>query len=184
MVAGYKDLLPTKAKHDFYPHIIWIAPPLNINFCNNKLRVLFSDALESAVEEYPEMCMLTLRKVWDEDEPAFYRKEQRRFTPEGYHVYWLAVDASIKFWSKALSEILIKKQKKAVYTLKNDNKAPNPPSDLGNKGLKQNNFKTTQAVAWRRSRDTYWKTKAYNPEPHQTKNPSRMLPKPPPVKRI
>ena len=41
--------------------------------------------------------------------------EQRRYTPEGLNDYWLAVDASVKFWDKTLAEIMIKRQKKAEF---------------------------------------------------------------------
>ena len=55
--------------------------------------------------------------------------KQARFTPEGYNCYWMSVDASLKFWDKTLSEILVKWQKKfafkqhAVY--KTDNRIKN-----------------------------------------------------------
>ena len=61
--------------------------------------------------QYEYMCCLKLKKVWDEQEGLFYFMEQRRFSEEGLHAYWLAIDASIKFWHKTLSEILIKNQK-------------------------------------------------------------------------
>ena len=119
MLTGYKDALPIKAKREFYPQLIWIAPPLNKNFANNHLRSIYMEVLENCVESYAQMCCLKLIKIWDEEDGSLYRKDQRQFTPDGYQAYWSSIDASVKFWHKTLSEILIKKQKKSMYSLTN-----------------------------------------------------------------
>ena len=116
MVKNYKEALPAKTRQEYYPRIIWICPPVNINFANNPLRSLFAESLQSSVENYTNMCCLTLKKIWDEQEGSFYLPLQRRYTPEGLHAYWLSIDASIKFWNRMLADILIKNQKKAEYT--------------------------------------------------------------------
>ena len=119
MIKNYHKNLPIKAKREFFPHVIWILPPEHISFANNDQRNAFSEAMESVISELPAMCCLHLKKVWDPEENAFYRWQQRRYTLEGYHAYWLAVDASVKFWVKTLSDILVKKQKKKLYVVTN-----------------------------------------------------------------
>ena len=73
--------------------------------------------MEEIVEQdnfYNEMCCLRLKKGWDKLNGGYYLQEQRRFTPLGLLSYWAGVDAAIKFWSKTLQEVLIRKQKKMM----------------------------------------------------------------------
>ena len=118
-IIDYKGKLQTKAKHEHYPHIIWIPPPTHRNFSNNKYRSKFSEVLETIIEQsYSNtMCSLKLKKVWDEEVSGIFLQHQRRFTPKGYLQYWRGVDASLKFWDKTLAKILVKKQKKAQFKL-------------------------------------------------------------------
>ena len=126
-IKNYKAQLPTKCKEEYFPHIIWMLPPCHKFFANNRSHQLFCNVMESEVENFTSMCCLRLKKIWDENEGAFFLQEQRRYTPEGLHAYWLAIDASIKFWHKTLSEILTKKQKKSVFQLKANRAMPLKP---------------------------------------------------------
>ena len=116
LISKYKEFLPKKAKQEFFPHCILIAPPEHKYFSNNKMRK-FSVALETIVTEYPGMCTLRLKKIWSDSDGSLYRPEQRRFTPEGFQTYWMAVNLALKFWNRVLNEIMIKKQKKELYHL-------------------------------------------------------------------
>ena len=111
-------LLPKKAIRDYFPQVIWIAPPSHKYFQNNRAREMFTNLLEQKIaEKYEAMCCLRLKKFWYENCGALYMKEQRRFTPDGYFTYWRVVDAAVKFWARTLSDMLCKKQKKASYKL-------------------------------------------------------------------
>ena len=98
-----------------YPQIIWISPPTNINFHDNDRRKRFADVLDVAVQKYPEIACLTLKKAWMSDNPNLYLKHQGRYTPEGEITYWLGVDAALKFWDRTLTDIMIKRQRKEMY---------------------------------------------------------------------
>ena len=99
-VVAYKEKLPTKAKREYIPHILWIAPPVHKYFYNNEQRTRFARVLESLVQKYPEMACLQLKKVWNEQEGGLYLKDQSRFTDRGLSTYWLSVDAALNFGTK------------------------------------------------------------------------------------
>ena len=119
LIENCKDTLPVKAKLEFFPHFIWITPPTHRGFTNNEEREIFAGVLDVQTSKYNSMCCLSFRKVWDHEEAAFYQFQQCRFSPEGLHAYWLSIDASIKFWNKTLSDILVKKQRKAFFSKNN-----------------------------------------------------------------
>ena len=78
-------------------------------------------------------CALTLKKIWSPDKSNFYLPQQRRFMLMGLQAYWLAVDASIKFWDKTLADILIKKQHRGQFVYpKPDKKVPHASSHYNN----------------------------------------------------
>ena len=58
MLANYANKLPKKAKEEYFPHLLWIAPPQHKYFANNFEREEFAVALESAVENFTNMCTL------------------------------------------------------------------------------------------------------------------------------
>ena len=68
LISSYKEKLPTKAKREFFPHIIWIAPPDHISFPDRIAHRKFGEALETTILQYDEMCVLRLKKVWDTEE--------------------------------------------------------------------------------------------------------------------
>ena len=72
----------------------------------------FTGLLEDAIEEnYTNMCVLRLKKIWEPADNSLYSLSQRKFTEEGLATYWKAIDASIKFWDFTLYDILCKKNK-------------------------------------------------------------------------
>ena len=133
LLNGYKDKLPSKAKLQWYPHILWIIPPTHKYFSNNTEREFFSTILEEEVcqDHYPNMCTLCLKKVWDDQDGAAFLSKERRFTPVGYSLYWLAVDAAIQFWNKTLCEVLLKKTEEgdiSHYHCTFNKESPSTPS--------------------------------------------------------
>ena len=112
IISGYKSKLPNKSTHEYLPHVLWILPPQHKNFGNNARRELYESSIETLVDKYPNMGALRLKKVWEELDGSLYLREQNRFTDQGYHDYWNAVDAAIRFWDRTLIEIMYKRQKK------------------------------------------------------------------------
>ena len=112
MISNYTEDLPQKAKWQFFPHLIWILPPPHKYLANNILCECYNWAMAEEVSNYPAMCALCLKKVWDEKDGALYMQEQRRYTPTGLDYYWQAIDVAIKFWDRTLQEIMMKRQKK------------------------------------------------------------------------
>ena len=115
MIMCYLEFLPSKAKKLFQPHVIWIIPPQHKYFANNEVREYFATALEVEVTRYSYMCMLRVKKTWDEMDGNLYLRGQCRYTPQGLHDYWLAIDQAIKFWDRTLREIMIKRQRKSLF---------------------------------------------------------------------
>ena len=73
---SYKDMLPTKARQAFFPHVIWILAPSHINYYNNPAREKFAVALSAAIRRYPEMACLSLKKLWTPTDGQLYLKHQ------------------------------------------------------------------------------------------------------------
>ena len=172
ITAGYLDKLPTKAKEEFFRHIIWIAPPQHKYFSNNYEREQFTAAMEATVELYPNMAVLRLKKVWEENEGNLYMREQRRYTQAGYYSYWKSVDAALRFWDKTLKEIMLKKQKKQPlaeimchpkHNLNSTNSSQTTTSDMKHSNYHRNNKPSTHRAhhrsptVSRRSRYTWHK---------------------------
>ena len=115
LITSHASKLPAKSKQDWQPHIIWIVPPQHKYFNNNELCELFGQALETEAAEFNNICALCLKKIWDETHGNLYLRDQRCFTTDGYHDYWLAIDNALRFWDKTLREIMLKRQKKLDY---------------------------------------------------------------------
>ena len=116
LIVNYKKFLKSKSKLTHFPHIIWILPPTHKYLANNKQREMFCEVVEDIIEsDYISICGLRLKKLWDERNGNLYLRQQRRFTPEGFMTYWGAIDSAIKFWDTTFADIMVKKQKKALY---------------------------------------------------------------------
>ena len=102
--------------------MIWIKPPENTNFANNKLRRRFSAALDKCVTYHDHTYALELKKGLDKDDSSLYNKSDRRFTSAGYKSYWGAIDKTIKF---ADTLLLKKEESKTKKEARKDNSKPN-----------------------------------------------------------
>ena len=113
--------------------MIWITPPDHKYFTNRELCKKCAESLQKVANNHHNTCALTLKKMWSPDKSNFYLPQQRRFMPMGLQAYWLAVDASIKFWDKTLADILIKKQHRGQFIYpKPDKKVPHASSHYNN----------------------------------------------------
>ena len=117
LIASAKDHLPTKAKCDNYPQILWIEAPQhdNIPTTNQLMRTKFNAALNTAASFHDIDHVLQLKKVWDPHSLNLFLKEEKRFTSDGLIDYWLAVDKTVKYANTILfKKIEKKKEKKAT----------------------------------------------------------------------
>ena len=118
----FKDLLPSKAKRENVPHILWIAPPTHYYFSddNNSRREIFGKSLEVAVNAQKGMSILKMVKFWDHNNTNLFLDESYRYSSEGLKMYWRSVDAAVHFWNVAISKKLdkIKPKKSSVMSRK------------------------------------------------------------------
>ena len=114
IISQYKNLLPNRCKREYFPHIIWIAPPGHKGFGadDNVRQRKFTDCLLSLVvsaKYYNKMSVLKMVKFWNPEDTSLFDETEHRFTSEGLFHYWLSVDAAVKFWDTLLSEKFHKK---------------------------------------------------------------------------
>ena len=95
MILAYKDYLPTKAVRTTQPYIIWIEPPVHVNFTNNEERQWFTEILRDTSKKYTNVLSLGLKKVWDPEDNSLYLYKESRFTAAGLNAYWEAVDRTV-----------------------------------------------------------------------------------------
>ena len=114
IIMSWKEYLPVKAKNSTYPQILWIEPPVNINFHNNAEREKFAKSMNNAVRYHDNMHVLKLKKIWDEDDTTLFVKETNRFTTNGIKKYWEVVDKTVRFADTILLRKDKKQQNKAV----------------------------------------------------------------------
>ena len=98
----YKDYLPVKAKNEWVPHLLWMAPSQHKNFTNNHKRAITSEFLVEEVKFYKNMSALHMVKIWEEDNSNLYLTNCHRFTSEGLIKYWLSIDSAIRYWNVAI----------------------------------------------------------------------------------
>ena len=110
-IDAYKDYLPEKAKHDYEPQIIWIAPPMHKHFgdANNRRRAKHDEILHEVILTQPKMVYLKMLKEWDYHNGKLYIYDSDRFTSEGLYKYWESIDAAIRYWDMALHNKIAKK---------------------------------------------------------------------------
>ena len=114
VIATYKDYLPAKCKRENIPHLLWMAPPSHKYFTdsNNEKRAKYTNALQAVVSMHENTSMLRLVKFWDHSDSNLFLEEQYRYTTDGLDMYWLSIDAAIRFWMLAISKKFDKSKKK------------------------------------------------------------------------
>ena len=125
IISSQKDYLPSKAKREYFPQIVWIEVPENDNFShgNNLMRSKFNTALATASNFHDNEHVLELKKVWDPHSKNLFLKEERRFTATGLTDYWLAIDKTVKY----TNTILFKKVEKSKIKKAKDRKERRTP---------------------------------------------------------
>ena len=105
LIASQKEYLPKRAKKAEYPQMIWILSPLHDNFSNITECIKFNKAVESVAQFHDNTFPLQLKKIWNKTDNSLYSAEYHRFTNKGYGVYWMAIDATLKFADTILLKI-------------------------------------------------------------------------------
>ena len=97
LIAEFKQFLPSMCKRDNIPHILWIQPSRNINYYNDESRYKLGKQLLEHANKYKNQSALELVQVWEFNNRSLYLTEQRRHTLQGKHLFWKAVDRTIRF---------------------------------------------------------------------------------------
>ena len=96
-LLAYKEKLHSKLKKVYYPYFIWIEAPLHSEFDNNRDREIFNAALKEVSLLHEDVAVLELKKIWTYDNRNLYLANSDRFTVQGLHTYWEAVDRTVKY---------------------------------------------------------------------------------------
>ena len=129
-VSSFKEFLPAKCVNTDFPQFLWIAAPMHENFNNNNLCFKFNRCLEETCKLHPRTTSLTLKPIWDPKDTCLYLGNSQRFTAEGYHSYWEAVDRMVRYFDS----VLLKKQLDWKKSKKVFNLAANPGQLFSQKG--------------------------------------------------
>ena len=135
LISIQKDHLPRRSRRHMYPQIIWIEPPVHINFSNNLLREQFNNKLNDVASYYENVSVLQLKKVWDPDNGNLYLADSAHFTSEGLNANWRAIDATVRYADTILVKRILAKT-------------------AGSKAKKPKSFDKKDKFHWRRSEDT------------------------------
>ena len=118
-VTSYKENLPAKCIRSGYPHFLWIQASLHKHFPNNAECTKFNRSLEDVAKFHGSMDTLQLKKVWSSQDPGLFIGENRnQFTTSGFHVYWEAVDKTVRYYDS----IVLKKYKLQKKSAKSSQK--------------------------------------------------------------
>ena len=90
-----EQYLPTRAKKEQYPMIIWITPTIHMHYRNNNLCRKFANEMESQVPtNHHAFCSDVL---WNSQSPAVVNDMTGKMIPAGIRRYWHAVDRLIRY---------------------------------------------------------------------------------------
>ena len=73
-----------------------------------KNRNNFNKAVNMTALVHDNTWSLQLKKIWDPQDTSYFIEEQKKFTANGLHAYWEAIDKTIRY----ADMILFKKQNK------------------------------------------------------------------------
>ena len=124
-VATFKEHLPAKSIRE-YPFILWIHAPLHDGFTNNNLRHKFNRSLDETARIHSNVTSLMLKRVWNVQDNTLYLHEHGRFTCDGYHSYWEAVDCTTRYFHSIILKKSTKEKKKNGFKNHRDQKDQNP----------------------------------------------------------
>ena len=98
MIMDRKKALPVKAAKYMYPQVFWLEVPLHKSFDNNDKHREFNMQIEKMVNNYNEMKMLKIRRVWHFDDSRAVERNSQFLTESGIENYWAGVDEALQFW--------------------------------------------------------------------------------------
>ena len=109
LIMEFLSELPSKSKRDGWPKVVWILPTLHKNYSpqDRELRIKFTETIENIAQHHKNVWSVKLKQVWDEDNISLYSHLNRKYTNEGYHTFWTAVDRTIKFCDRKITRLEI-----------------------------------------------------------------------------
>ena len=97
IVLTHKEFMPVKSKRENVPFFIWIEAPFHTNFNDNERRRMFNNVLQEVAKSFDKVAVLSMKKIWEPEDPNLYLAESSRFTAAGLITYWEAVDRTIQY---------------------------------------------------------------------------------------
>ena len=98
MLSQKFNSLPAKAKTRNMTQVYWVAAPNHVNFTDDdwEVRHKFNNCMEAVANTFGnEMRIVKLKEHWDYKNSLLL--VNNRFTNLGHKMYWVAVDAAVKF---------------------------------------------------------------------------------------
>ena len=96
----FKKLLPARAtkNRQNWPHFLWMSPTLHDNYMEieNEKRKKFTKCLEKQARNHKNISTLRIKDAWLKNDNSLFTQRDKRFTPSGWNVLWLAVDSAIQ----------------------------------------------------------------------------------------
>ena len=96
-INEFRSMLPSKAKRENFPQILWLEPTLHKNYRNLSLRKKFCVIISEIVPRYENNMIWRLKKPWDPDSNNHVSSFQNKLTPLGHCLLWQAVDKTARF---------------------------------------------------------------------------------------
>ena len=148
-IEAKKEYCPIKAKIAGQPHILWIAPPENINFNNNEKRRKFARTLQKTAFSFENTSVLSFKQVWTYDDTTVFLKEPDRYTVVGKKKFWEAADRTIRFCHTINFKNGQKSNKKPKFEKKNTAKPSPSKNEGGKKRQKYHGYNRQDKIRWR-----------------------------------
>ena len=146
-----------------WPYFLWMSPSLHDNYeeTNHQQRKKFTQSLEKAVKNRDRTIALRFKTVWNPRDLKLFSFREKRFTAQGWKIFWQSVDKSIQFMdTKIIPELQQDNEERSRNVFRNsqthettDNE--HKPSNTVSKHWARDRLHHGQPSSHRRSYDTY-----------------------------
>ena len=100
----FANILPFQAKRDGWPKFIWVSPTQhNYTPLQKVMRGKFTEVLENIAQHHRNVWPVKLRQIWDENNNSLFSHANNKFTNEGLHTFWTAIDRTLKYCDKKIT---------------------------------------------------------------------------------
>ena len=149
-IDAKKEYCPPKAKLPNEPHVVWLAPPENVNFNNNQKRKIFTRVLQKAAFCFDNTSVLSFKQIWSADDTTVFLKEPDRYTVVGKKKFWEAADRTLRFCHTINFKTLQKRNRKPDREddVKN-NESPKRRPKTKQEAKRKPYFNRNEKIRWR-----------------------------------